>query len=195
MELPLLLQGSQFLLSALLGLCYGLLYDFLRGLRRSLPGLTHLADLLFALCLLACNLLFALYVGGGEYRIFMLLGSALGAAAYFFTLRRLFLPVSCFFWRVITFPIRMIRQLLQKTLKKIIKIAKNAKKHLFKKKKIGYNKKTPLKNTSVQSWEGSTGALLQINTRYQADSSDAPAGRHRRHRVASAEDQRLSPEL
>ena len=63
MELPIALQGSQFLLAALLGLIYGLCYDLLRGLRRNAKPLTHPSDLIFGLLCLLGNLLFAFYIG------------------------------------------------------------------------------------------------------------------------------------
>lgn len=83
MEQPLLLQARQFLLSAALGAALGLHYDLLRGLRRWARWLTHPLDLWFALSVLAANLWFALRIGGGQFRIFALVGSALGAAGYF----------------------------------------------------------------------------------------------------------------
>ncbi|MDR0890391.1 MAG: spore cortex biosynthesis protein YabQ, partial [Oscillospiraceae bacterium] len=78
MEQPLWTQGSQFLLSLPFGLALGLFYDLLRGLRRYARWMTHLLDALFVVNYLLANLLFALYIGGGEFRIFMLLGSLLG---------------------------------------------------------------------------------------------------------------------
>ena len=81
MEQPLLLQARQFLLSAALGAALGLHYDLLRGLRRWARWLTHPLDLWFALSVLAANLWFALRIGGGQFRIFALVGSALGAAS------------------------------------------------------------------------------------------------------------------
>ena len=98
MEQPLLLQARQFLLSAALGAALGLHYDLLRGLRRWARWLTHPLDLWFALSVLAANLWFALRIGGGQFRIFALVGSALGAAGYFAGPSRLLLPVFGSFW-------------------------------------------------------------------------------------------------
>ena len=83
MELPLLLQSGQFLYAAALGAALGLIYDVLRGLRRSLRGLTPLLDLCFALSVLLSGLLLALYAGDGHYRIFMLLGTATARQSIF----------------------------------------------------------------------------------------------------------------
>ena len=104
MEQPLLLQARQFLLSAALGAALGLHYDLLRGLRRWARWLTHPLDLWFALSVLAANLWFALRIGGGQFRIFALVGSALGAAGYFAGPSRLLLPVFGSFWKLLRPP-------------------------------------------------------------------------------------------
>lgn len=108
MEQPLLLQARQFLLSAALGAALGLHYDLLRGLRRWARWLTHPLDLWFALSVLAANLWFALRIGGGQFRIFALVGSALGAAGYFAGPSRLLLPVFGSFWKLFTAPGRLL---------------------------------------------------------------------------------------
>lgn len=118
MELPLAFQGSQFLLAALLGAVYGLIYDLFRGLRRTAHGLTHILDLLICLLILCGNLLFALYIGQGEYRIFMAVASGLGAILYFSTLGRLLLPVFRGFWKLLFLPFRKIWDFLYKFFKK-----------------------------------------------------------------------------
>ena len=102
------MQGSRFLLAFALGAVCGLHYDFLRGLRRSLRWLTPLLDLWFVLCWLAGNLLFALRLGGGQFRIYMLVGSLLGSAAYFAVLSRLFLPCFTKFWAFFSWPLRKL---------------------------------------------------------------------------------------
>lgn len=106
MEQPLWLQGSRFLLAALMGLACGLHYDLLRGLRRNLRWLTPLADLWFVLCWLAGNLLFALRFGDGQFRVSMLVGSLTGSALYFLTFSRLLLPVFGKFWEILSWPLR-----------------------------------------------------------------------------------------
>ena len=115
MELPLTLQAAQFFAAALLGLLFGLLYDFLRGLRRTLPRLTHLLDALYALCLILANFLYLLYVGGGEFRIFMFCGELTGACIYFAALQCAFTKLFIGFWRIVTFPLRAICRFLKKT--------------------------------------------------------------------------------
>lgn len=121
MELPLGLQGSQFLLSVALGALYGLYYDLLRGLRRNLRALTHLLDLCFVLTCLLGNLLFALLIGNGEYRIFMLLGTGLGMCLWFLTLSRLVTRFSTAFWRFLTFPLRWVCRMCKEFLEFLIK--------------------------------------------------------------------------
>ena len=126
MEQPLWTQGSRFLLAIALGLAGGLHYDLLRGLRRSLRGLTPLLDLWFCLCWLAGNLLFALWVGDGRFRVDMLAASLLGTAAYFFSLSRLLLPLFEGFWRLVTFPIRRLGRLGKKFLIFLKKLRKTS---------------------------------------------------------------------
>ena len=125
MEQPLWMQGSRFLLAFALGAVCGLHYDFLRGLRRSLRWLTPLLDLWFVLCWLVGNLLFALRLGGGQFRIYMLVGSLLGSAAYFAVLSRLFLPCFTKFWAVFSWPLRKLGTLGKIFLQFLKKIMKN----------------------------------------------------------------------
>lgn len=61
----------------------GLHYDLIRPLRRVLPGLTPLWDLWFGLSSLALCCLFCLYLGQGQYHLFMLLGTVCGGSLYF----------------------------------------------------------------------------------------------------------------
>lgn len=121
MEQPLLLQSGQFLWSVALGAALGIVYDLLRGLRRNLRGLTHLLDFVFSLTVLLSGLLLALFVGGGQYRLFMPLGTALGAAIYFLTLSRPVARLSCAFWRLITYPLRISGRYFKKICKKFRK--------------------------------------------------------------------------
>ena len=94
-------QGWQFLLSFLLGVGLGCLYDLLRALRRKRRGLTWLLDLLFALFVLIGNFLLMLYGGRGSYRIFFLLSSAGGFCLWMLTLSRSFLHLFGSFWKLI----------------------------------------------------------------------------------------------
>lgn len=72
--------------SLLLGACLALLYDLLRALRLHRGALlTAVLDGLYCVLAAAAFLAFALRVGGGELRLYMLLG-ALGGAALFFAL-------------------------------------------------------------------------------------------------------------
>ena len=120
------LQSRQLLFALALGMGYGVLYDLLRGLRRSGKWLTPLLDLLFALTVLAGNLLFALHVGGGEYRLFAFCAGCAGAALWFLSGSRLLLPVFCFFWRCVAFPARCLAAGSKKILKKSEKNVKNS---------------------------------------------------------------------
>jgi len=86
MELPVTLQAVQFAEAFALGLGLGLLYDLFRAVRRVHPHTTRLLDALFCLLLLFSLLLFALYPGRGEFRLFFYLGIGLGSVLYFLTI-------------------------------------------------------------------------------------------------------------
>ena len=177
MELPIALQGSQFLLAALLGLIYGLCYDLLRGLRRNAKPLTHPSDLIFGLLCLLGNLLFAFYIGQGEYRIFMLPATALGASVYFLCLSRFLLPVFRLLWHCILFPFRKTGEIIGKIVKKSIEFSKK----LFSFEKKSVTIKRHRKKLKNQRQEGSDRASAQIIPDHDARSSGA-AGILHHHR-------------
>ena len=91
MELPVLFQAEQLALAIVLGGVLGLFYDLLRAPRKLLPKLGTMLDALFLLALLLSLLLFALYVGQGQFRLFFFPGMFLGAAGYFLALSPLVL--------------------------------------------------------------------------------------------------------
>ncbi|MBQ8586683.1 MAG: spore cortex biosynthesis protein YabQ [Oscillospiraceae bacterium] len=178
MEQPVALQGSQFLLAAILGAGYGVCYDLLRGLRRNLRALTLPADLFFCVLCLCGNLLFAFYIGRGEYRFFMLLASALGASVYFLSLGRLILPLFYFLWGLILLPLKKICRIMGNLIKKLL---------IFLKKVFSFGKKSVRikgrrKKLNYERQEGSGRASTQIITDHDAHSTGA-AGVLHRHRI------------
>lgn len=192
MEQPLLLQARQFLLSAALGAALGLHYDLLRGLRRWARWLTHPLDLWFALSVLAANLWFALRIGGGQFRIFALVGSALGAAGYFAGPSRLLLPVFGSFWKLFTAPGRLLARGSKKFFEKTGIFSKNifssAKKSVTIK-----NRHRRMRRHDTNSVGGEQDAPAKIITHYKT--SD-PRGHDLRDRDGGhppAADQRLAP--
>lgn len=192
MEQPLLLQARQFLLSAALGAALGLHYDLLRGLRRWARWLTHPLDLWFALSVLAANLWFALRIGGGQFRIFALVGSALGAAGYFAGPSRLLLPVFGSFWKLFTAPGRLLARGSKKIFEKTGIFSKNifssAKKSVTIK-----NRHRRMRRHDTNSVGGEQDAPAKIITHYKT--SD-PRGHDLRDRDGGhppAADQRLAP--
>lgn len=109
--------------SALLGLLCALVYDLLRTvrLRRGSAWLMHTLDAVYASAVLLSVVLFSLQRGQGELRLYMLLGIALGAAAYLWLLRPLLLPVWQFwvdtvaaFVRFAWFPILFLWKIMKK---------------------------------------------------------------------------------
>ncbi|MBO4854748.1 MAG: spore cortex biosynthesis protein YabQ [Oscillospiraceae bacterium] len=88
-------------LSALLGSGGALLYDILRTAvrlrHRARKVLTHLADGLYAVAMLAVLAVFMRRYGGGELRLYMVLG-ILGGAAFYFLLPAALLRPLWDFW-------------------------------------------------------------------------------------------------
>ena len=98
-------QAQDFLASLLLGAALALLYDLLRAirLRRKASGaLTGALDALYCLLLALLSFFFALRIGGGELRLFMLLSALLGAVLYFALLARCLRPLWAF-WADVLF--------------------------------------------------------------------------------------------
>ncbi len=85
MEIDSLQQLHILLRAVLLGWSLGLLYDLLRALRRRCrwSGLSAALDALYGLMLFLLVFLFALRVGGGELRVFLLAGLAVGLLLFF----------------------------------------------------------------------------------------------------------------
>ena len=117
MELPVSFQAAQFGLSVLFALGLGLLYDWLRSVRRTVPALQDVCDGLFCLLLGAGLLLFALYVGRGQFRLFFFVGMLAGLILYFLLLSPLLLPVFCAaqrFLRALLAPARFLLKKIKK---------------------------------------------------------------------------------
>ena len=118
-------QGLELLLSGLLGMGLGLVYDLGRALRREHPGAMIPADGAFALIFFLTLWLSGIYMGG--LRLYHCLGIGLGAAGYFLTLSpwitEAFRAVFRFFGRV--------TGTLRKTVKKTGRFLKKLAKKLF----------------------------------------------------------------
>ena len=70
MELAVSLQAGQFALAAAVGLALAVVYDLLRGLRKTWRFLTVPLDLFFCLITLFTLAAWSLYVGQGRFRLF-----------------------------------------------------------------------------------------------------------------------------
>ena len=123
-------QARCFLASLLLGFILSLLYDLLRAvrLRRATKRrFTSALDLLYCAAFALLTFLFALRIGGGELRLYMLCSALLGAVSYFTLCARLFRPLWAFwaevlfsFARLAAAPLRW----LQKVYGKLAKLCK-----------------------------------------------------------------------
>ena len=128
MENPIPVQLAQAALAVLLGAGLGFCYDFLR----LMPLAKWLSQLLFGFVLLPSLILFGLYAGQGEFRIFFLPMMLGGALVYFLLLSP---PVRAFGTRFWSF--------LHNFFQKILFFLK---KPLFILKKIVYNNKAIMGN-------------------------------------------------
>ena len=118
-----LAQLRAFGLAMALGPVLGVWYDLFRGLRRRLPGLTPLCDVLFCLGSLLSLLVFGLYGLEGDLRAYLLIGTALTFFAYLKLISRFFLPLFRLLWTPLWLVVRGI--------KIFFKIIKNFAKFLF----------------------------------------------------------------
>lgn len=89
-------QLISFLLSTLLGMLGGCLYDILRLMRRGRKRWMHVLDGGYTAAALSVLIFFTLRHGQGEMRLYMLLAMVLGAVGYFGLLSDLFRPVWLF---------------------------------------------------------------------------------------------------
>jgi len=124
MELPVSLQGAQFAGAFALGLALAAAYDLFRAVRRAHPRLTRPLDALYCLLLLISLLLYALYPGRGEFRVFFYPGIFLGALLWFLTVSAPFLRALRAIgrlidkiWAFLTAPLRAFRKIIKNFLK------------------------------------------------------------------------------
>lgn len=130
MELPVSLQLTQAITSVVAGIGIGLVYDLFRIVRRQCRGtiLPQLLDLLFSAITLSILFYVMQQVGGGAFRLFMLLAAALGAGLYFAGPS---VWICCGLQKITDGLRRLVRLLwnplkrLKNPLKKILKIFKN----------------------------------------------------------------------
>ena len=105
-------QGISLLYSLLLGIAAALFYDLLRAIRmrrRRLRLLTEVLDAAYCVVLAALCFFFALRIGGGDLRIYMLFGALLGAVVYFALLAPLFRPLWDFWAETLFALLRLLR--------------------------------------------------------------------------------------
>ncbi|MBE6928341.1 MAG: hypothetical protein E7467_07645 [Ruminococcaceae bacterium] len=179
MELPLSLQSSQCLLSLLVGLGYGMVYAFFKALRLNVRWLTHLTDLLFSLAVLFGNFLLMLYVGRGQFRIFMFFATCIGFFLWFLTLHKLLYPFFVRLWHFFLWPFRILWRFCKNILKKTGKISK---------KFFSFVKKRVIIKRTKTLLEVDRVAPLQIVTHYQASHISGDDLRNRNNRRHASED-------
>jgi len=141
MENHVLQQLQLLALSALLGAAGAVFYDMLRSVRlrrRRDRLITHLLDGLYVALVLLVMGVFALRLGGGELRLYMLLGTLLGAVLYFLLPAALLRPLWDFWvdaaaealrllWLPVDFFIGILKKLCKTAKKDFLFLRKYAK--------------------------------------------------------------------
>ena len=112
------LDGRRFLIACLIGLGLGLIYGFLRPLRRNRPVLS---DLLFLPFLGYAWLYLGFAICRGDLRLGYCAGLFVGAVLWEWTVGRLLRPVFDLFWRVVFRVCRGFFRIFEKIFKKIRK--------------------------------------------------------------------------
>ena len=124
MTIPVNQQISAFLLAALSGASFALIYDLFAALRCRFSSrlTTALLDGIYCLSVAAALFLFTLHLGNGRPRLYLLIAIALGAAAYFSLPAAFFRPVwnfwlGCFLLALsfLDIPRRFLLQCIRKT--------------------------------------------------------------------------------
>ena len=127
-------QAQGFFAALLLGVSLSLLYDLLRAVRLRRAARRRLTGALDALyCALAALLtfLFALRVGGGELRLYMLFAALLGAVCYFALCARRLRPLWDFWAEVLFAVFRLFAAPLRRLQKVYGKLAKLCKRYFL----------------------------------------------------------------
>jgi len=111
----------------------GLVYDLLRALRlrRERRGLTTLLDALYCALLALSAIVFALRVGDGELRLYMLLAALAGAFVYARLCAPLLRPVWTFWAETLYELVHLLCMPLQETEKIYGKLAKLCKRYFL----------------------------------------------------------------
>ena len=127
MEISISQQLIAALWSIVLGVAAGFFYDILRAFRRRLKTgfFTAAADVLFWSTCAAGLFLLGFTFGEGEFRLYMLILSAVGGAVYFAALSSMAAPLCSFAASLVVFlvscllqPIAFLSNFLRKVLKK-----------------------------------------------------------------------------
>ena len=167
-------QLAGYLTAAVLGLAAGAVYDLLRVVRlrrRRNRRLTHALDGLFVAALALVSLWFALRVGQGELRLFMLSAMALGALVYALALSPLFLPLWDFWLSAAVGTVRLLLTPLRWAIRTAKKGAAAAKKAFL------FRRKCAMIKTECSTEEGTAHGTAEENKKTHQRSAAAGADR------------------
>ncbi len=97
MSISISLQAIRFLMSCVLGIILGFLYDFMRIFRRSFNCssiLTLATDILYSILVVVSYGLFVLIICEGDIRAFLFVGASLGMILYFLAISNMVIRVG-----------------------------------------------------------------------------------------------------
>lgn len=148
--LSLATQTKGFLLSMGLGFVMGFFYDLFRIVRLAISkkrAFIIIFDLLFCIFLCFVSFVFCMTVNEGQFRLYLLLGEAIGFAVYYFSLgvvvftfgeKSVEVIKSCFkrIFKIIFFPFRWIFERLKVVFNKFFQFGRKSGKKLKNKSKI-----------------------------------------------------------
>ncbi len=92
-------QAVNILYSVVLGIIFGLIYDFFRSLRKCKPHTilsVFIEDILYFLVLSVITFIFLLAITNGQVRAYALIGILLGFLLFIFTLSKYYIIALCF---------------------------------------------------------------------------------------------------
>lgn len=113
---PVEAQVEAFMLTVVIGMVMGLMFDtyrILRGILRLKIVVTHIADLLFWLAVTAVVFLGLLLGNWGEVRFYVFLGLMLGGAVYYKFFSRMIIMAELTVWRILVRCSRFIHNIIE----------------------------------------------------------------------------------
>ncbi|MCI8869140.1 MAG: hypothetical protein HFF39_01105 [Lawsonibacter sp.] len=191
-------QGAALSQAVCLGLALGLLYDLFRILRvrLKLPLLGGILDFSFWLAVTAVLFLWSQGAWGGRVRLYGILFLFSGGVLYFWGFSPWMLKIGYFFadladlfWKIVTFPLALLKNLWKKVKKTSKKIFHSGLKW-YRINQITEELEAARRRRTIRERGGRANALQKNRSDYK----NHRAGSHGVHGLRSAESPRTNPE-